>query len=204
MMIRVDKLLVSGFVREDGENKMLARQANVATLFWMLFSSHAGKVMSMKSFRNLIKEWLFSKWYDNDLHALFGEDKTKDDLRVHGSACGKQGLKLDMLEINREKFLIFSLPNLIRCSRFLLGSGGRDTGSLCLNRLDTNAGIIGGSIMLEDLDDDSLIDALLDSSGKSSWENNFATSLDKKFREKGLSPGQRSKAIEVISERSGF
>ena len=195
-MISVDKLLVSNFIKEDGDNRRLARQANIATMFNLMFSKHIGEVINAKVFRNMILENLKERGFSSEVFDING------DFRAHGDAYGKSGLNLDITKIGRDRYILFSLPNIIRCTRFLLGNGGRTTGSLYLKRLDLENEIIGrNDVKLEDLNDFELVDLLIEVPNKTGWEQNFANDIDKKFRNH-ITPGRKAKIIQIISERS--
>jgi hypothetical protein len=194
MMISVDKMLISGYVPEDGDNRRAARMANISTMFLEQWGSGKRAIGSLY-LRKLIREKL-------SLNSLEGEAKSGDH-RAHGDAYGGQGLNLDTTTIGNRKYILFSLPNIVRCSRFLLGGECRPTGALCQTRINLTSDLLGDESVqdLEDLDDNELIDLLVECKDLSSWEANFANSLDKKWRKDGLSPGQRSKTIQIIEER---
>lgn len=185
-----DKLLISGYVPEDDDSYPADVKCNIATGFLDLYSSLKGKLIHLREFRSRIM----------DMSALNEEITLSNKDRVaFEEAC--KDLNLDLAKIGRDKFLLFSLPNVVRCARFLLGSDGRDLGSLHLADTDLANDIVDYKSYLNESDDNALIDLLCHCEDLKDWEANFASSLDARFREKGLTVGQRAKAIQIIRER---
>lgn len=121
-MSQAEKALVPRIAKEDGKLRMTARASNIATWFIYNFPEHAGKLINVRLIREEILDGL----------KLVVAD-VSGDLKAHGHAWGngKQGLGLDNEEVNGERYIVMSLINMVRCSRYLLGKG-RKVGALSL------------------------------------------------------------------------
>jgi len=117
---QADKALVPQIAKEDGSLRMTARASNVATWFIYHFPEHAGELINVKLIRKEIVENLKTLVLDQ-----------AGDLKAHGHAWGKgkQGLGLDSETVSGERYVVMSLINMTRCSRYLLGKG-RKVGAL--------------------------------------------------------------------------
>lgn len=195
--VTFDKLLISGYVPEDDGAYPADIKCNIATAFLDLYSQFKGKLIHLREFRSRIVDMATTD-EEIELSGLFDNLSSKDKIAFE-EAC--KDLRLDLAKIGRDKFLLFSLPNVVRCARFLLGSNGRDVGSLYLAETNLSTDVIDYKDYLNECDDNSLIDLLIKCEGLKDWEANFAYSLDTRFREKGLTFGQRAKAIQIIRER---
>lgn len=111
---QVEKALVPQIAKEDGALRMTARASNIATWVIYNFPEYAGKLVNVR----LIRKEILNGLKINVSDAI-------GDMKAHGHAWGngKQGLGLDSKEINGERYIVMSLVNLTRCSRYLLGKG---------------------------------------------------------------------------------
>ena len=194
------RLLVSNYVSEDREeNRRIARACNIAK--WLIdnFPHKAGKRINVKDLRKAIPNQV----KDTTL-------SSGGDLKAHGNAIN--ALNLGRLTVGKETMVDISLPNLKRCTSWVLGQGQK-VGAISLIRDEDEPEKLKAPKsekpktpepvnQLEE--DNALIDIALEIPAKnmSDWENNFVESLDQKWRRRGLSKRQRETLVKVIRERS--
>lgn len=174
------RLLVSGYVSEDrDEDRRTARACNIAKWFIDNFSSNAGKRINIKDLRRNIPD----KVKDSGL------DPT-GDLKAHGDAVNT--LNLGRLTKKGKTMVDFSLPNLKRCTSWILGQGQK-VGAVQLIRENDQRD-----------EDNALIDLGMEipADKLTEWERIFIHSLNKKWREKGLSDKQKARLKLVIRDRA--
>lgn len=178
------RLLISNYVSEArDENRRTARACNIAKYLIDNFSTNAGKRISIKELRNGIP----NEFKDESLNP-------KGDLKAHGDAVN--ALNLGKLTKNKETFVDFSLPNLKRCTSWILGQG-RKVGAIQLVRdeEETKDPLIRDDDLI-DLGMEIPVDQLTE------WELIFTRSLNKSWRERGLSTKQRSTLERIIQKNS--
>ena len=178
------RLLVSSYVSEDrSDERNTARACNIAKYIIDNFGSNAGKRINIKDLRKNIP----GDVKDTSLNPI-------GDLKAHGNAVNV--LNLGKLTRGKDTYVDFSLPNLKRCTSWILGQG-RKVGAIQLIRdsdepADENGEVPPG--------DNELIDcAIAMPQGKlTDWERNFVRSLDKKWRN-GLTRKQRATLEKIIA-----
>lgn len=181
------RMLVSKYVKEDGNNRLIKRASNIATWFLDNYGKFQGSLISSKEIRTQIHGRLGTYTGQCWLPGFGGP--TPGDLKAHGQAIKVLNLNSDLK--NKEKHVDMSLINAKRCASFLLGKG-KIAKSLYLKK--TKA---------ENMADNDLIDLALtlDQKRLDKWESNFINSLDRSFRN-GLSSSQRQKLMKTINDRA--
>jgi len=176
------RMLVPNYVTEDqGEGlRRNARACNIAK--YLLDNFKLGKRINSHKLRSYIP----NQYKDQTL------DPT-GDLKAHGDAVA--ALDLGRLGKNGSTLIDYSLPNLIRCARWVLGEGKK----------------VGAVMVLKDQIakdqtalDNKLIDEAINIPANrfTNWESDFVTSLDRKWRVKGLTTRQRARLNKILIERS--
>jgi hypothetical protein len=175
------RMLVSEYVSENREkDRQIARACNIAK--WMLDNFRLGERVSAKDIRNNIPQQV----KDTTLDA-------KGDLKAHG--CAVNALDLGRLTRDGEMLVDFSLPNLKRCASWILGQGQK-VGAIKLLKDEVTQECVQ--------EDNELIDLAMEipTENFTEWERIFVFSLNKNWRERGLSLKQRTRLLKVIEERS--
>jgi hypothetical protein len=174
-------MLVSEYVSEDREkDRRVARACNIAK--WFIDHFKPGQRVSTKALRDQIP----ASVKDGSLEA-------NGDLKAHGNAV--RALNLGMLNRNGETLIDFSLPNLKRCTSWILGEGQK-VGAVKLIRDEVS--------QEQTREDNELIDLAMEipTASFTEWERIFVFSLSKKWRGRQLSTKQRNRLLKIIEERS--
>ena len=175
------RMLVPNYVSEDQEYGLRrnARICNIAK--YLLDNFKLGKRINSHKLRSYIP----NQFKDVTLNYV-------GDLKAHGDAVAT--LDLGRLGKNGGTLIDYSLPNLIRCARWILGEGKK----------------VGAVMVLKDqiVEDQTAVDnQLIDEAVNipidrlSNWEKDFVYSLHRKWRD-GLTVCQRDRLNKIILERS--
>lgn len=176
-------MLIPEYVSEvRSKGRRNARACNIAK--WFITNFKPGKRIAAKT----IREEIPNKFKDQTLD-------TKGDLKAHGRAIN--ALNLGKLTNNGETFIDFSLPNLKRCASWILGQGQK-VGAIKLLRDEM--------VQEQIIEDNELIDLTIEipNDNLTQWERIFVHSLNKNWRDRGLSTKQRDRLLKIIKERLAY